>query len=292
MSTIDESQFARMKVEELFHLRRRCAENRDIEGLLSIAKYRFIKGSMATNVNNLPEMCYYYGRLHRVEELKELLQEKSFYLFGMPESCIELAQHLIYLGDKFPYLHEEEISYLETKYCDSKTFELFDIIMFDCELLPRPIKKFDKESLNRNNKDFSKQFLINVYNCFSKNDEMMGGHEDLYVYSRIHNKIIRKEYSELGLGEYCIIQPILSKEFWTLMQELYDDRCADLFLQKLFHDDDWEKYRDSNTYLVNAKEIEGIAKEYFSDLSQVENVKAQVASQWLKKINSKKIILS
>jgi hypothetical protein len=74
--------------------RRQCAKNRDIKSLLAIAKYRFIKGSAAVNISNLPEMCYYYGRLHRAEELKEFLQEKSFYLFMLPDSCTSLAENL------------------------------------------------------------------------------------------------------------------------------------------------------------------------------------------------------
>lgn len=291
MSTIEESQLDKMTVEELFSYRRQCAEKQDLESLLGIAKHRFIKGCAATNENNLPEMCYYYGRLNRVEELQEFLKEKSVYLFMLPESCKELAQNLLNIGSKFPYLDEREISYLEERYCDSKTFELFDIIMFDSDLLPRPINKFDKESLNRSHQDFSRDFIMQIYDSFSKNKELDEGYDPLYIYSRIDNKIIRKEYENLGLGEYCILQPILSNEFWNLMQEKYGEECADYFAQQLSFDEDWVSFKNSDFYGLNIESIEEVAEKYFNDSSKVDDVKSHVALFWLKKINSMKINL-
>ncbi|KAA6341082.1 hypothetical protein EZS27_011091 [termite gut metagenome] len=88
---VEESQLEKMDWREVYKLRRQCANKRDIESLLTIAKHRFIKGSAATNVSNFPEMCYYYGRLHQGEELQKFLKDKSFYLFMLPKSCKELA---------------------------------------------------------------------------------------------------------------------------------------------------------------------------------------------------------
>lgn len=289
---VEEGQLEKMSVEELFKFRRQCAQNRDINALLAIAKYRFIKGSAATNESNLPEMSYYYGRLHRSEELKEFLEEKSFYLFMLPESCIKLAQNLLNLGEKFPHLNEKEVSYLEEKYCDPKTFELFDIIMFDKDLLPREIKKFDKELLKTKNTDFSRDFLLTVYECFSKNEDLDDGYSELFVYSRITNKIVRKKYENVGLGEYCIIQPILSNQFWSLMNKMFGEKCADDLIKELCHDENWEDFKNSDFYLLNSQHIEEVASGYFSNPKQVEEVKAEVAKFWLEDINSHNIRLT
>ncbi len=143
MNKIDESQLKNMKADEIFKLRRHFADNRDIESLLTIAKHRFVRGSAATNESNFPEMCYYFGRLQRLKEFEEFLSDKSFYLAMLPKSCLILAQNLLPIGVKFPNLEEQEITYLEEKYSDPVTFELFDIIMFDADRLPRPIKKFE-----------------------------------------------------------------------------------------------------------------------------------------------------
>lgn len=289
---VEESQLAKMSVEEMFQFRRQCAKNRDIKSLLALAKYRFIKGSAATNESNLPEMCYYYGRLHRAEELKEFLQEKSFYLFMLPDSCKSLAENLLNIGNKFPHLNEKEISYLEEKYCDSKTFELFDLIMFDKDLLPRTIKKFDKDLLKTKNTEFSNDFLLKIYNCFSKNEDLDDGYPEMFVYSRINNKIIRKKYEHVGLGEYCIVQPILSNQFWNLMNKKFGEKCADDLIKELSHDENWEEFKKSDFYLLNSEHIEEVATAYFSNPKQVEEVKLGVAKFWLDEINSHVIRLT
>ena len=288
---IDDEQLAKMSVEEYFRLRRQRALNRDIKSLLTIAKYRFMNGSAATNESNFPEMCYYYGRLHRGEELKIFLEDNQFHLFMLPESCKELAQNLLTIGYKFPHLSEKEISYLEEKYCNSKTFELFDIIMFDSDQLARPIKKFNKDSLNVKNSNFSRDFLLKVYDCFSENEELDSSYDELNIYSRIKNEIILKRYEDTGLGEYYINQPILSNEFFSLMTEKHGEECSDYFARALSHNEDWEDFKKSDFYLLNADSIEEVANEYFFDSSKVNNVKADVAKFWLDKINSREIRL-
>lgn len=288
---IDDEELSKMKVTERFELRRKCAENRDIKSLLKIVKYHFIHGSAATNETNFPEMCYYYGRLHRVEELKELLSDKEFYLFMLPDSCKELAQNLLNIGLKFPHLNEQEISYLEQKYCDSKTFELFDIIMFDSDKLSRPLRKFDKNSLNVKNSDFSKEFLLKIFDYFTENEELDDGYSKMYVYSRIKNEIIRKKYEDVGLGEYCIVQPIHSNEFYNLLKEKYGEDCADYCIEELSFGDDLESFKTSDFYLLNAENIEEVANDYFPNSSTVEDLKVEVARLWLEKINSHNIKL-
>ncbi|MBL0132845.1 MAG: hypothetical protein IPP79_01940 [Chitinophagaceae bacterium] len=290
-ATVEESQLEKMPLEEMFNLRRQCAQNRDIKSLLVIAKYRFIKGSAATNESNLPEMCYYYGRLHRGKELEELLAEKSFYLFMLSESCKELAQTLFNIGQKFPYLNEEEVAYLEKKYCDSKTFELFDLIMFDSDLLPRKIRRFDKSSLDIKNENFSRDFLLKVFGHFSDNEELEDGYSELYVYSRINNKIIRKKYEHVGLGEFCIVQPILSNQFYNLIKEKFGEECADFCIAALAVNEDAENFKNSDFYLLNVESIEEVANKYFNNSKKVEDVKAEVALFWLTKINSIKFKL-
>ncbi len=288
---IEDFQLEKMSVEELFQFRKQCAQNRDLKALLAIAKYRFIKGSAATNESNLPEMCYYYGRLHRAEELKEFLKEKSFYLFMLSDSCKSIAENLLNIGTKFPHLNEKEVSYLEEKYCDSKTFELFDVIMFDEELLPRPIKKFDKDLLKTKNTEFSSEFLLKIYDCFSKNEDLDDGYSEMFIYSRIKNNIIRKKYEHVGLGEYCIIQPILSNQFWTLMNDKFGEKPADDLIKELCHDENWEEFKKSDFYLLNSEHIEEVATEYFQNSKLVAEVKMEIARFWLNDINSHSIRL-
>jgi hypothetical protein len=281
---LDDTKLKKMSVKERFQLRRKCAENCDIASLLTIVKYHFINGSAATNEFNYPEICYYYGRLHQIKELKEFLNDKEFYLHMLPSSCIELAQNLLNIGYKFPNLNEQEISYLEKKYCDSKTFELFDIIMFDSYLLVRPLKKFDKNLLNIKNSNFSRDFLLKIFNNFLENEELDFGYDNLYVYSRIKNEIIQKAYEDIGLGEDCLIQPILSNEFYKIMKKKFGKESADYCIKALSFGN-LEDFKNGD-FILDAKDIEDTANKYFPNSSTVEDVKAEVARFWLDKINS------
>ncbi len=292
MSSVTEEQLSKTTTKDQRRLRRECSDNHDIESLLTIAKYRFKNGSAALNETILPEMCYYFGRLHRTEELQNFLKDKNFYLMMLPKSCKELAQNLLNIGIRFPDLNEDEITYLENNYCDSKTFELFDIIMFDCNLLARQINKFDKQLLTRENKDFSREFSLQIFDSFLENETKDPNYDELFTYSRIENKITRKLYKNLGLGEFCIIQPIHSNELWNLLHSLYGNQCADFFLQKLSRGENWEEYKISDFFLLEAKGIERIATQYFNDISKVDDIKSQIALAWLQKINSHRISLT
>lgn len=291
MNNASQSQIEKMSIKEIFEYRRKSAENGDIKSLLSIAKYRLLRGSPATAMDILPELFYYYGRLHCIEELKLFISENRTILNSLPQSCLILAQNLAYIGVKFPFLEEKDISYLEEHYSNPKTFELFDIIMFDCDKLPRPINKFNKDLLNRQNTEFPRDFLIQVYDCFSKNNELDDSYDSLFVYSRIENSIIRKEYENIGLGEYCIMQPAISNEFYQLMIDLYGEECADFFVKNLSAENDRENFKKYAWYIVEVDSLERVAYKYFNNPSKIEDLKANIALSWLRKVNSIKINL-
>lgn len=289
---IDNSYLAALSPSELLEFRRQCSENRDIKLLLAIAKYRFVNSPAFLNENIYPEMCYYYGRLHQGEELREFLSDKGYLIVMLSESSMELAKKLLTIGFKFPFLGGAEISYLEQKYCDTKTFEMFDIIMFDSDQLARPIKKFDKNLLQTKNSVFSKDFLLEVFDSFCKNDELDNGYSKLYVYSRIENKIIRKAEENVGLGEFCIKLRLCSNEFFKFIDEKYGKDCSDFFAKALAKDfyDDWEELKESSEGFVGVSSyVEEIANDYFSLPEKVQDFKTDVAKSWLDEINMKDI---
>lgn len=283
---INEDELKSMDVSQRFALRRSCAQNRDIKSLLEIVKYHFINGSGATNETNFPELCYYYGRLHKITELKEFLSGKEFYLFMLPESCREFAENLFNIGVKFPHLSESEMMYLDEKYSDSKTFELFDIIMFDADLLPRPLKKYDITQLNIKHSEFSVEFLLKIFDSFSQNEELDDGYSKLYVYDRVNNTIIRKRFEDLGLTEYAITRPIRSNEFYDLLKSEYGETCAIELSKVLCYDDDWEHFISAKHFLLNAQTIDDSALEYFNDENIVNELKCHISRLWLHKINN------
>jgi len=281
---INERSLKEMSVSAQFQLRRQCAENRDIESLLTIAKFNFLTyGGPGT----LSSVCYYYGRLHREKELHDFLANNSGLLhFGYPSYCMELAQNLFNIGLRFPYLSDEEMSYLDQRYCDPKTFELFDIIMFDSDLLSRPIRRLDKNLLKVKHSNFSIEFLSQVFNCFIANEELGDRGSKLYVYSRWVNDIIRKGDEDVGLGEFIITSPIGAKDFFNLIKDEFGEDYAEKLNKDLTFIGDPESFKTDNSCKINAEAIKDSMNKYFDDSSRVEDIESAVALIWLNKINS------
>lgn len=286
---IKESELVNMSFEELYLLRKECAKKNDIESLLIIAIFRFAKESSALNEDTYPEICYYYGRLRRSDNLNEFIEENAMDLLMLSDSSKELARNLFKIGYRFPFLNDEEILYLEEKYSSSITFELFDIIMFDVEKLSRPVKKFDKNLLKITHSNFSKEFLLNIYSCFLENDKLDEYDDELYTYSRIYNKIIRKSYEKLEYGEFHIIDPIQSNELSTIIKNNYGKDSMIYFAKLLSYDGDLDKFINYTSYMIRATEIENAALRYFSEKNEIDYLKLDVARFWLKNINSKDI---
>lgn len=288
---IDERELASMTFEECHQFKKKFAKNGDIESLLTIAKYNFIHKSAAINEYIFLEMLYYYGRLHRVEELKEFLKDKELYLLMLSDTCKDLANNLFSIGLKFPYLNEQELSYIEQKWSNTRTFELFDFIMFDSDKLERPLKKFDKSLLNKKNSDFSRDFLLKIFNYFSVNEELDEEYSEIYVYNRVKNKIITKKDVDIELYEYPIVDAILANEFYNLIKEKFGETSANYCIKRLSFGENLKSFKESNSHILSAEDIEEVLNEHFLDSLIIEDIKAEIALFWLNKINSYNIKL-
>jgi|TARA_Y100001954_G_C15779905_1_gene589221 hypothetical protein len=256
----------------------------DLQGLKEIMKYKFINGSAAVNEYVLPEMSYYFGRLHAAEELMEFITGKEFYLLMLPNDCKLLAEKLMNIGYLFPNLNSELLDYLEEKYCDRKTFEIIDNIMFDAHLLPRKLKKFDKELLKIKNNEFSDNLCFEVYEAFSKNQELDYSCDDFFVYDKIENKIIKINPEKTGQGQYVIDMPLSSKDFWILLNQEFDEMTADNIIKKLCFDEPWEDFKNYNCGL-DSDNITKFSKEVLKNEEELTRVKISVAKHWLLEVN-------
>src|SRR5699024_91853 len=105
--------------------------------------------------------------------------------------------------------------------------------MHDSYLLPRTLKKLNKNVLNTKNSSFKKSFIKDVYDCFLKNAELDINYDQMYVYSIYANKVIRKYFNEIGLGEICIVQPIRTNDFWTIIKSITGEEIADHILSEI-----------------------------------------------------------
>ena len=164
------------------------------------------------------------------------------------------------------------------------------MILFDSHLLPRQIKKFDKELLKRKNENFSLDFCLELFDCFIKNEKSYDGYGKCCVYSRIENNIILKYHDEIGLGEYDITSPICSLEFFDLINENYGQELANKITSELCYMDDLESFKRQNWGLSAEAIVEAINKIFYKT-SDITKVKRLVALFWLEKYNSHEIKL-
>lgn len=271
-------------VQGRFDLRQNASDNEDLDTLLDVATYRFANGSVAIYIDLLPELAFLYGKAKRLNDLKALFNEYSFALFGVPQSCIEKANNMFAIGYTYPYLNESQLSYLEDLWCDSSSFEWMDIIMYDSYLLPRKLNRFDKSQLEIVHTEFSDEFLYEIYNLFDEEKEEY----DLPCYDRKTNSIIRKDYAEIGRGEYVIdysgTYDIVNKH----LTEEYGLECANFFanlFMKQFYYDDVEKFKACNFVIVPPSLLVEKAHLFFKDGKDIENLKKWFALDFLRKCN-------
>lgn len=277
-----------LSTREILHLRQEVLKEGNIFSLLKIAAYRLESGSVGTSIDAYFEICYYLGRLNQPDAFEKFLENNPITQF-LPSSNNMLGINLFFIGLKFPNLDESEISYLEKNYCDSKLFELFDVIMFDSFRLPRKIKKFDKEKLNIKHTEFSKDFLLKIYDCFSEYEYIGRSEDERPTYSRIENTVIKKDYESLDLGEYHITFHFTSNEIWNIINDNFDENCANWFAKTFSPYPEWEDFKEAEHYGFSPQSMESAAKHHFSDIKDVEKLKCAFAEDWLKTVNSKKL---
>lgn len=279
-----ELELKNLGVQGRFDLRKNASDNEDLDTLQDVATYRFVNGSVAICIDLLPELAYLYGKAKRVNDLKALFNDYSWALFVVPQSCIEKTNNMFAIGYTFPYLNENQLDYLEELWCDSSSFEWMDIIMYDSYLLPRKLNRFDKSQLEIVHTEFSDEFLYEIYNLFDEDKDEY----DLPCYDRKSNSIIRKDYEDIGRGEYVIDYSGTYAQVSKHLTEEYGEECANYFAKLFmgqFYFEDIEKFKACNYVIVPPSLFIDKARLYFKGGNDIENLKKWFAKDFLQKCN-------
>lgn len=250
-----EQELASLGAKGRLLLREQASKNKDLESLLDIATYRFAHGASGLYISLLPEMFFLYGRSRRVEQLQELLREYNFALFGLPDSCLNRAKAMLSIGLSYPNLDKRALDFLEELWCDSEAFEWMDIIMYDCESLPRKLNRFDKNLLNNRTVDFSEELIIAIWECFEYNKDEENEDEP-YYYDRKTNQIGKKDWTYLGKGEFVIENDKHYNEVNQFITDKFGESLAIEIAQELiFGTDSVEEFRNSTLFTVTPQDV-------------------------------------
>lgn len=204
-----------------------CYNEKNLEGLFNLALFNWeTLNATRTPNESFPEICYYFGRLRKVEELSSFFQKFSLTVNFLSTETLEMGQELFEIGFRFPNLNESDMYYLEGLYTDSRTYQFMKFLMFDEDRLPRTLLKYDTTKLKIKNTEFSEELLLKVFECFEINEENENTYNDCLVYSRELNDVIEKSYSQISIDEFYISE--YSINYKTCLKI-----CSDIFNEKI-----------------------------------------------------------
>ncbi len=164
-----ELEMKSMSLQEQLKLRDKCVQEKNLMGLLDVVTYFFKNSCAATIKYELPAMTFLYARVKDIDTLNSILQEYSWRFMEISAECRDVSLRLLEIGLKYPYLNSDEVDYLEDLYCNPKYCSVMDIILFDKECLPRPIKGITREELKKSNSEFPKSLISQMWRSMERN---------------------------------------------------------------------------------------------------------------------------
>ena len=287
-----ESEMKSMPLPKQFEIRDKCVKEKNLMGLIDVITYFFKNGAAATVKYHLPSMTFLYARAKDIDTLNSILQEYSWCFMEISKECRDISLQLLEIGLKYPYLDDDEVDFLEDLYCNPKYCSTMDIILYDKECLPRPIKGITREDLKKTHSDFPQALISQMWHSMERNESDELDHTDdthYDVYVRLSNSVVRKKYEDVGDGEHVIQGLTDSKRFLLIVLEEWGEECMNYFI---------EEFCKRNPYLIKDRltkydyewiqyiDVVDFAKSYFKDDKEVEKVKEAFALAYLKRVNN------
>jgi|GEM_PF-3638685 len=287
-----ESELKNLSLQEQCNLRDRCVQEKNLMGLIDVVTYFFKNSCAATIKYELPAMTFLYARVKDIDTLNSILQEYSWCFMEISAECRVVSLRLLEIGLKYPYLNSDEVDYLEDLYCNPKYCSVMDIILFDKELLPRPIKGVTREDLKKTNSEFSKALISQMWRSMERNDsDELGYTSDPYydVYVRLSNSIVQKKYEDVGDGEHVIQSVIDSKRFLSCVLAEWGEECMNYFIEELCKRNPYfikDRLTKFDYEWIQYVDVIDIAQSYFQNKKEIEKVKEAFALAYLKRANN------
>lgn len=92
----------------------------------------------------------------------------------------KMEEKLYELGQKYPFLDDEELDFLEKLYCKSDTFDIINRMLFDGDdLLRRKLARFNPDDFNLHHNEFSHEFCLEIFNALIINENELNVQEAL-----------------------------------------------------------------------------------------------------------------
>lgn len=142
----------------------------------------------------------------------------------------QMEEKLYELGQKYPFLDDEELDFLETLYCKSNTFDMVNRMLFDGDdLLRRKLARFNQDDFNIRHDVFSCEFCLEIFDALIKNENELNVQEALDARHQSFDDM-KEEARLYGFSPKLKYDPILVYNRRTNTIQVDETDLSDRFL--------------------------------------------------------------
>ena len=289
MKTIED---LRKEMKEWKMKEKELADNQNFNELIDFYMLKWKDTAMSQIPTLYHKISYYYGMLKDKAGFEHFVKKECQVVIGMMATDKELSigLNLFIAGMNYPHLNSDDLIVMDELFSDENYYELMESILIDEDLLPRPIKKFDKSILKVNHSNFSDDLLDEVYTAFLENNKNINWY-DINVYDRPSNSVlvVDSEDEVKDKTQYIIDFSLRFSEMLKQLNDVLGQVFVDVFCSRISEESgmlEQSQYYSAGEYaftileeLIQLKSDEDIKAKYLLFTRKLSN-------EWLEKINN------
>lgn len=164
-----------MELEELFELRKVALKKGDFQILCNCAveMARQFYGSSDPRRHISQEVAFFLGRANDRSKFEKIVFDPYF---SLPPSLREIRsfekeEKMFDMGQRYPFLDDEELDYLEGMYCSPDTYDMISRMLYDGDtMLRRKLARFNEDEFSIQSETFSKELCLEVFDALIQNE--------------------------------------------------------------------------------------------------------------------------
>lgn len=164
-----------MELEELFKLRKEALKKGDFQTLCNCAveMAKQFHGSSDPRRHISQEAAFFLGRMNERSKFEKIVYDPYY---SLPPSLREIRsfekeEKMFDMGQRYPFLDDEELDYLEEMYCSPDTYDMISRMLYDGDtMLRRKLARFNEAHFSIKTDTFSKKLCLEVFDALVQNE--------------------------------------------------------------------------------------------------------------------------
>ena len=228
-----------MDVKEIIENRKEALKNKDFDTLCkcAIEMAKMFSGEADPLRHHSQEVAFFLGRINARTKFEELIYYPYTTLPPSlrPIRSFDKEEKMFDMGQRYPFLDDKELDYLEELYCSSDTYDMINRMLYDQdEVLRRKLARFDESHFLISNDNFSKKLCLDVFDALIRNVmEFNIGEVMDERYETIEDKKAKADFWGLEVNESY--SPILVYNRRTNSIQIDQTDLSDRFLIPIYN---------------------------------------------------------